>query len=370
MRFQERLRSVLRWAPMLAVVVTPCACADAFTSLAITTTMHLFFANAVIGIGEGILLVLLFRASWLRAIPLMIVANYLSAWAGFYLIRSTREHVIEAILSADPTAALVMLSNYSVHLFVAATAALYVLTVIVEWPLIFVALGSRKRHGILALAVSVLLQTVSYAILVPFYVGATNESLFTEVTIDPQVVSGTADNAWIYFLSDERNALCRVRINGTRFEEVRTLDDSRMWHYLEMSRENRDSPWNLEATSLGLSRSLTLVPEIGPPESFPWRIYNGPYPPGYRLPKEMGSDWIVEGRCTFLYAGNRKEDKLVKLVLETPLLPWEVRYVADMPDDRIVFQLGPRIFLLDPNTARLGGIAIGRCPTVVLDVDD
>jgi len=256
-----------------------------------------------------------------------------------------------------------------VHLFAAATVVLYVLTVIAEWLFVFLALGRRKRRAVLALAASVLLQTTSYAILIPIYANAADESLFTKVTFDRQVVSGTADNAWIYFLSDDRSALCRVRINGTKFEEVRTLDDSTMWPYLRMTRETRESPWNLEATSLSPYRELLLVPEIGPPESFLWRIYNRSYPPDYRLPKEIGSNWIVEGRCTFLYAGNRKEDKLVMLVLETPLLPWEVEYVADMPDGRIVLQLGPRIFLLDPDTARLGGLAVGRCPTVVLDVD-
>jgi len=129
MQFQERRQSVLQWALALTCVAAPCACADAFTGLAFTTIGHLFFANAAIGIGEGVLLVLLFRASWLRAIPLMIVANYLSAWAGFFLLHLTRERVIEAILPADPTAALVTLSDYSVHLFAAATVVLYVLTV-------------------------------------------------------------------------------------------------------------------------------------------------------------------------------------------------------------------------------------------------
>ncbi len=47
------------------------------------TVLHLVFGNAIIGVGEGLLLSWFFRAPVLRAVMTLILANYVSACVGY-----------------------------------------------------------------------------------------------------------------------------------------------------------------------------------------------------------------------------------------------------------------------------------------------
>jgi hypothetical protein len=61
---------------------TPLVLADAGTPLMWTSMLHLLVGNALIGVGEGLLLVRLFKTSANWTIPVMMAANYFSAWTG------------------------------------------------------------------------------------------------------------------------------------------------------------------------------------------------------------------------------------------------------------------------------------------------
>ena len=73
----------IKW-PVYAILcfVPLSALADAGTPLMWAGMLHLVFGNALIGIGEGMLLAFLFHLKRWKCILAMIAANYFSAWVG------------------------------------------------------------------------------------------------------------------------------------------------------------------------------------------------------------------------------------------------------------------------------------------------
>lgn len=66
----------------VVALIPQVASANAGTPLMWAGMLHLVFGNALIGLGEGLLIALVFKRPRARCIGLMIAANYLSAWLG------------------------------------------------------------------------------------------------------------------------------------------------------------------------------------------------------------------------------------------------------------------------------------------------
>ena len=76
-------RTIKVWLLAVDLAFFPAiAYADAGTPLMWAGGLHLLFGNAIIGVAEGLILVLLFKLPARRCIAVMILANYFSAWVG------------------------------------------------------------------------------------------------------------------------------------------------------------------------------------------------------------------------------------------------------------------------------------------------
>ena len=84
-------RTIKLWLPVIVLAFFPAvARADAGTPLMWAGTFHLLFGNAIIGVAEGLLLAVLFRQKGAPCVPIMIAANYFSAWVGMFAYRRSR----------------------------------------------------------------------------------------------------------------------------------------------------------------------------------------------------------------------------------------------------------------------------------------
>jgi hypothetical protein len=70
----------------------------------------------------------------------------------------------------------------------------------------------------------------------------------------------------------------------------------------------------------------------------------------------------VEG----LQAWNKKTNEKLNAALETPFVIWPSRNATVLPGDQVVYQLGDQIVVLDLRTRRIGLVARGRGPVVIL----
>ena len=110
---------------LLGVIAFPRdAWANAGTTLLWAGALHLVFGNALIGVGEGLLLAWLFSVPKRKSVLVMIPASYASAWFGGFFIRGAIVHALPMDL------------NNGWRWFWAMVVVTYVMTLIIEWPFV------------------------------------------------------------------------------------------------------------------------------------------------------------------------------------------------------------------------------------------
>ncbi|GMV94990.1 MAG: hypothetical protein AMXMBFR82_47680 [Candidatus Hydrogenedentota bacterium] len=360
-------KSALRVAALTGIL-SPHAWANAGTPLMLLTFAHLMFGNAIIGLAEGLLLWLMFRKSArLIVVPLMIAANYLSAWVGYAFVVGVREFgIVGGQLPTDPQHALSVLPDTLHTAFWIVAAVTFAMSVVLEWPFVAFALKPRPRRALVALGISLLLQTASYALIAPLYGTAAKVNLLEE-TVDAAVVAGSANNAWIYYISQVGATLNQIRINGSDRGIVATLPVVEGEHrWLRPVAAEGDETIAL-AYRTSADENHVAISDWCKRSHHPWKIFPNPqgdYPPEWETPWHAStSDLIHRGLAVY----NSDQHEARNLFLDTPLLDWECVNATLLPDHRVVFQLGPWIVLYEIDSRRIGVIAEGHSPVLVLD---
>ncbi len=177
---------------LLTMLGLPCTVlANAGTPLMWGTMGHLALGNIFIGILEGNILRWRNSGKDNRAVALMVLANYLSAICGMFIIGG-----LNALWACNWT-----LLNLKTNFFLM-VVLLWLATVLLEWPFVWLAMGKELRRWGKALKISFILQSVSYVLLVGWYMYCGNHSLLTCKIVPPEEI-GIPDNVCIYFIADD-----------------------------------------------------------------------------------------------------------------------------------------------------------------------
>ncbi|MEN6451800.1 MAG: hypothetical protein ABFC96_15020 [Thermoguttaceae bacterium] len=367
-----------RWILCLAVLALALypsmAYANAGTPLMWAGMLHLVFGNFFIGVGEGLLLALLFRRPKLACMGVMILANYFSAWVGMLFIEAVSQR-----LQAD-------LDLYNTWQWIwRLVAVTYVFTLLLEWP--FVALCFRKSERWFRKSVwaSLIVQSASYLVLFGWYWSASGTTLYTEMAIVQPSQLSLPDGVTLYYIADSDGdvyAWSAGQPESKRISELGSCGQNDRLFAEESTKER--GRWDLvarlqtadpkEADYKVLLRGLTATAATETIHRYrtderavaTWGNL-GDVP---RLGAGAKSDWTfdtgfysVEGLC----GKNAKDGRRLRFSLETPFVQWSVRNAVQLPGDFVVFQLGNnQICILDPNTRRVALLAKGRGPVPML----
>lgn len=364
--------SVVTSGLILLVAATP-AWANVGTPLMWAAPIHLLFGNAVIGIGEGLLLGKIFGISKGRAVGLMILANYASAWLGFWLLHGfVNEH-----LQLD-------LENTWKWLWIVVAAA-YGLTLLFEWP--FVAFCFRGQPGWFRRSISgsLLVQSASYLLLIGWYGLASDLSLYTQHTIVPREEIQLPAGMSLFYIDDADGDVYRWHFPEGSPEKIYELDsgdinDCLTFDVQPVSAKERNLVALLGSGDSDSDREVPLG--VG------FAVDRLPIDPDGQVRRAQGGWWFSDGRAARLgsasdrgwefYASywptpglsgsNSQTGASLRLSCEAPIARWPVRFLVQLPGGLVLFQLGERqICILDPETRRVARLAFGRGPTVVLD---
>jgi hypothetical protein len=347
------------------------ALANVGTPLMWTSAIHLVFANAFIGIIEGLVLVWLFRIPVTPAIGLMILANYFSTWVGYFC-------VIELICAE------VQFDLYNAWQWIGAMALIaYILTVQLEWPFVVILLWKSDhwiRNSVLG---NLVVQTASYTGLFLIYWNCSGTSLYTEAKIVSIREISLPQNVTVAFISDDHANVDRIDLGSGRRELIHEREpaDRNQFLAFEIGTSRNSQRQLVVYRNLDSGNEIEVVKKLAvfSEENIP-RACNGEDPTGrsgawrgvgdaLRL-GEMESDWTF--KCGFwpvegLSGVNSRTNARIRLSLETPIVGWEVRHVTQLPNDLVLFQLGERqICLFDPETRRVALLAYGRSPVAFL----
>lgn len=367
MRFGFKSRLLL-FLVLLGVVAFPQhACANAGTPLIWATMLHLVFGNALIGIGEGLLLAWLFSLPKAKCVAAMIVANYASAWLGVVLIQG-------AIVDALP-----MDLNNGWMWFWVMVVATYCMTLLVEWP--FIAQRFRGTQGWFRRSVraSLVVQSASYLLLFGWYWLASNTSLYTKMDIVASADLSLPESVHVYFISPADGNVYKRQLTGGSEQKIFELHSTNIDDRLFIRPNTTDSNrWDLVARlDADRSRDAHFVDVLTNMmvEAAPERRSSRTNPADNGMVQSLGSAtnshwefrtryWPIEG----LEATNEATGESMRVSYETLFGAWRVRNAVHLPSDKVLFQFGDdQICAFDPVRRQVGLLWKGREPVPVIE---
>jgi hypothetical protein len=215
------------------------AWANAGTPLMWFRIFHMLIGNLIIGLIEAGLLMAVFRSDrrW-RAFPIMVLANYISAWLG--LIAFSREG-IPRLFTWD-------LDNM-VSLAWVLIGIAFVLTLFLEWP--FVAWYFKGRtHWLRKSMYGILLtQAVSYTLLVAGYHDQAVNSLTRDLRVVPAANIRYLPDIWVFYIDAEGPSVQEFKPDsvGTNPKTMIKLQSHHPSDYLYFEKSTTPGTWDLFA---------------------------------------------------------------------------------------------------------------------------
>jgi hypothetical protein len=367
----------------IALLFPSIALADAGTPLMWLEFFHLVFANAIIGVCEGLIIAMVFKTSFRRTIVILIFANYFSMIVGVAGVTYFLDEIRKAVLGSEP------LYNAPKFIWLMAIGS-YILTIILEWPFCLWALSRTPNCFRKSFIASPLVQTASYAVLALLYYVVSFANIYSHVAIDRALTFPDTQKYWIYFISPDDGNVYRIHPDASSCTKI---CDSRITYKdwapqlfaIPSSEPNNYDLWTSDvpeknknkcllkgfATKTVLSKipryeSEVIIAEpnvinhsnvilglsitdFRDPNNIQWSVRNG--------------WWALEG----LHCENKAKKQDLWLAFETPFLAWETRSPIILPGDYVIYQLGDQIVLLDINNRKIRLVAIGRGPVVTMD---
>lgn len=344
---------------------------SALTGVALGRALHLWVGNAVIGIAEGVLIALVFRSQFRRAIPIMILANYTSAWLAFILLGSFGEQPIRWFLDDEPLYLLPSL----IRLLITVT---FVETVLVEWPFCLWAMRPGPHRFAKSAGACLLVQAASYAVLIPFYRSSSVFNLYTDLRADRSLIGEASEATLVYFLSSKGDSVYRINLNGTGLAKVCQIAAPQQSQDLFLRQSANRQGWDLCRSYFsgeGRQEQDVLLKHL-PVRSGGWRWYGegdaeeGPYsgwPAVCDLRTESDPRWTVVAAKDALYVRDNHMQQTTFIGMGTPFLAWYPAQPTVLPGDQVVCQFGDQILLLDLAQRRVGLLAVGQSPVVAIE---
>jgi len=338
--------------------------------------VHLVIGNVLVGIGEGALLGWLFSVSLRRSIPVMILANYTSAWGGGLFLRG-------AIVQALP----IDLNNGWKWFWIMVVAT-YCMTLILEWP--FIAWCFRGTQDWLRRSVRATLvtQSASYVLLFGWYWMASFTSLYTAMNIVAPPDLALPESVLVYFIAPADGNVYRRSLTGGAGEKVFDLhsQDKNDRLFVRPSKSDKNH-WDLVASletkdrrhPLFVDVLTNMLVEAAPDwhSTFEPPTYEGTgfnFGEAQPLGNATHSQWKF--RTGFwsgegLRATDQTTGQSVRFSYETPFGAWMVRNAVQLPSDKVLFQLGAdQICAFDPASRRVALLWHGRGPVPVIEKTD
>lgn len=298
----------------LAITFVPLpALANAGTPLIWVGMVHLLIANLVIGYVEGGLLSRLFHTSRGKATGVLVIANYVSAWAGTFLLVGRPSH-FQALT----------IENVKIWLLVLIILA-FLLTLLIEYPFFWVLLKNQKNSAQKALRATLIVHGISYLLLLGFYGMSSQISMLTKLNVVSPKQLELSKEYVLYFKSSDDSKVIRADLTG----------------------ENQSTIALSAFSSLPkFGSSFGPVPKLDP--SSEWEYYTNVF---------------ARGGIT----GYKKLDNTrFRFSLETPFVFWSVSNATHFKGDFVVFQLGrSQICILQPQERKIALIARGKEPILV-----
>ncbi|NLV43511.1 MAG: hypothetical protein GXY07_03300 [Candidatus Hydrogenedentes bacterium] len=398
----KHFRPILLIMFMVMMVLLPLvAHANAGPPVAVPFSFHLMSITWIIGIGEALLLCVLFRTCKVRIFLSMIAANYASAFFGIWFVKSAYAARIMGDLTIEN-----LESVFWTMVYVS-----FVLTIILEFPFFLAALYGRKHLIPKTMATTLLAHCIGYALIFTFYIGEESISMVTKLKVVPASTFEMKEDYDLYYISaDGKHVLCSD-MAGNETKVITELDidgvpDRLCARPRKIMEEETDKQFPNEHVCWEygfdlfvlmqynhLYKTKLLVENFSPhsPVSFwddgyhdfmwdtetdsdfgefrnsgnneRWKFQSDYLGPLYVVKAKQG--YLPYVRQYKMHNERYEEDTYIRYSVDTPFAQWSVRNGSHIASDYAVFKLGKdQICILDPEKKQIALIARGFGPVV------
>jgi len=342
--------------------------ADAGTPLIWAGMLHLTIGNALIGIGEGLLIARLFKLPKGKCLLLLIPANYFSTWVGGVLIE-------QKLIDHLP----ITLNNGWTWFWILVVVT-YSMTLVLEWPFIAWCFRGDEEWKPKSIKATLISQTASYVVIFGWYWIASGTTLYTQIHVVPLSEIIVPSSVRVYFISPSDGNVYEKTFSSEPAQKrwelhsisqrdrlfVKPNSNSDGWDLMALlnGKDQRELKVGMQVVAAPDPRSLITNPpqyestgmnfgevaKLGAATQSPWQFWVG--------------FWAAEG----LQGENKDTKEKVRFSYETPFGMWYVRNGIQLPSDKVLFQLGrDQICVFDPTTRKVAYFAKGRGPVAVLE---
>ena len=362
---------VLLMLPMMAH-------ANAGTPLMWASMLHLVVGNMFIGFLEGAILMYAFKIPREKALSVMVLANYISAWLGGLFITGKLVGMIE-----------ITIDNLHFWFWTFMVIA-FVVTLLLELPFVFLLLRKQENRVKKTIKATLIIHLVSYSILVSWYWMSSGTSILTQLEAVETIQIESLDEFTLYYISEDGKNLIKSDISGNDFESVVDFKDSHnncgMFvtsesegqfeiRTLDYSNHDKKKP----APVILRGKGSIAIKEDRITSSFPDDVvspYSSEYSQVYfdEVPS-FDKDSPLSCNLGFwpgggIYGHVGSKDKF-RFSLETPYVTWSIRNATQINDELVLFQLGVnQICLLNISSKKITLIVHGKGPVVVKNKSD
>lgn len=342
------------------------ACANAvFSVAALATGVYLVFGNAIVGLLEGAVLIGLFRATWWKALLVMLAANYVSSIGGLAIL---------PMVASKPD-----LYTLWPSLRVAVILA-FLVTLLLEWPFIAYCLKGKSRWLVKSILACLVLQTLSYTAIYCWCAKFSWYSLYTETeTVSPHEIA-LPKGLRLYYIAAEDGDVYSRDLAGNQDTAVFDLNSAQALDSLFLQAPAKGAQeWELVAwhqpEDTDRFRETTIVHDVAQDVPRPVEekgeehVFRDGLAP--KLQEAQDSQWEFRSGydASFRLRGNKEgmPGEYIELSCDMPRAYWHIKNATHLPGDIVIFQLGDdQICLLDANRGKLALLARGRGPVVVV----
>ena len=340
------------------------AWANSGTPLMIGMAFHLELGNLFLGFGEAFLLVKIYKTAWRKSIFTMIAANYFSAWAGMLLlgwISSELSNIID-------------IYNFRQYWLIMLIAA-YLITILLEYGFILLAMGCNPWKFLAALKASWLIQSISYLVLIGWYMLFSEGALLWTVKPVAPLELKTPPGIMVYYLGTADKALYCWNSNTLKTEKIRQLDCRKTQRYLLAAIQSDSKPsavdlvrFVFDEQDYNSGKYEMLIPAFSAVDkSNPLEKKNCSLSYGSDKAISLGEAKLLPveyTNCFYSNLGIVRQDKISGenrhiLKFEVPFIQWPIHNVIVLPGDKLLLQLGEQICIFNPKTMEMALIARG-----------
>lgn len=322
--------------------------ANAGTALIWAGLLHLLIGNLIIGIGEAFILRRWFGSERWRSRTLMILGNYFSMLVGLVFIVSW----LAGWFRED------LYTLRSTHLLLYALA--FVVSLVLEWPFVYGALqpeAGRLKRSIVA---SLVVQTISNVLVLLWYLPSTTSPQAQGWTLLPPEQVQLPPGVVMYYIGEEDGAVYRMAAGARPGEKICDLRSKDPREHLAFARSEKESTATLVSSVASLPVTIEKPVSdvvITPINAWP-RWGEVPVLGSEREGDYYADVWPDSG----LYLGRDN-----RFAVGLPYLRWAARNAVELPNGRVVLQLGQsQICLVDPKAKTAGVLVRGRGPAFAL----